>query len=500
MAADTSERDEPDEVTSTAPVWRTDPRFRIAVEALLDGLAIYTSIRDADGEIVDFRCEFANQAVVANGGEPPDEQVGRTMRELVPRIDEQGIFAAHVRVVETGERAFLEITWPADDGSTGWFEVHSARLDDGCVVVFRDVTERHRTEAALRASEARLDTFLQALPAGVAVVDAEGPVFVNRFGLELFGDNVRRDLPLNDITARYSLMRFGTDEIYPLDELPLTQALRDGVTAEADDVAIRRSDRDVPVDSFATPLYDDDGEVVAAISVFHDATDRRNRDQQLNEALADLAQANTELSEFAAHAAHDLAEPLRAIAGFTDLLRRRYGAQLDEEALDWLDLMLGGAARMHALIDDLVAYSRAGSVLYEPASVDLGTVLEMAGEALSGTLDETGATLEIGELPVVSGDASQLVRLFQNLLTNALKFARPGVPPQIVVAATRRGDAWVVTVTDNGRGIPESERERVFAPFQRVGSDAEPRLRPRPRDLSACGRATRRAPAARAGR
>jgi signal transduction histidine kinase len=113
-------------------------------------------------------------------------------------------------------------------------------------------------------------------------------------------------------------------------------------------------------------------------------------------------------------------------------------------------------------------------VLYEPASVDLGAVLEMAREALSGTLDEAGAMLEIGDLPVVSGDASQLVRLFQNLLTNAVKFARPDVPPQIAVTATRRGDAWAVTVTDNGRGVPENERERVFAPFQRVGSDAEP--------------------------
>jgi signal transduction histidine kinase len=473
VAADTSKRNESDVAPRTSPVWEADPRFRIAVEAMLDGLAIYSSIRDARGEIVDLRCEYANQAAVANGGLAPDAQVGRTMRETFPGIVESGLFAAHVRVVETGEPAIMDVPWYEDAGAAGAFELRTARLDDGCVIVFRDVTERNRTEAALRASETRLDTFLQALPIGVAVVDAEGPVFVNRFGLELFGDNVRRDLPLHDIAARYSLIRYGTDETYPLDELPLTQALR-GVTAEADDVAIRRPDRDVPVDSFATPLHDDDGDVVAAISVFRDATERRTRDEQLKEALADLAQANAELSEFAAHAAHDLAEPLRAIAGFTDLLRRRYGARLDEEALDWLDLMLDGAARMHALIDDLVAYSRAGSVLYEPASVDLGAVLEMAREALSGTLDEAGAMLEIGELPVVSGDASQLVRLFQNLLTNAVKFARPDVPPQIAVTATRRGDAWAVTVTDNGRGVPENERERVFAPFQRVGSDAEP--------------------------
>ena len=474
MAADTSERDEPDEVTGTAPVWRTDPRFRIAVEALLDGLAIYSSIRDERGEIVDFRCEYANAAVTKNGGPPPDEQVGRTMRETFPRVVETGLFASHVRVVETGEPAILDVPWYEDAGATGAFEIRTARFDDGCVVVFREVTERRETEAALRASEERLDGFLQALPAGIAVIDATGPLFVNEAGLELLGDGVQPELPMSDLTERYSLIRLGTDETYPLEELPLTRALLEGVTVEATDVAIRRSDGDLPVDSFATPLRDDGGEIVAAISIFSDARTRRAQEQRLQAALAELEHVNTELSDFAAHAAHDLAEPLRAIAGFTELLRRRYATQLDAEALDWLELMLGGAARMQALIDDLLAYSRAGSVLFEPASVDLGVVLHMASEGLDGAFTDHGAVVDVGDLPVVSGDASQLVRLFENLLSNAVKFARPGVAPEITVEAQRRGDVWDVRVADNGRGIPEADQERVFAPFQRIGSDAEP--------------------------
>jgi signal transduction histidine kinase len=239
-------------------------------------------------------------------------------------------------------------------------------------------------------------------------------------------------------------------------------------------VAIRRRDRDVPVDSFATPLFGDDGDVAAAISVFRDATERRARDEQLRLALADLAEANAELSDFAAHAAHDLSEPLRAIAGFTGLLRDRYAARLDDEAVDWLDLMLDGAARMHVLIDDLVAYARAGSVIFEPASVDLGSVLDVARDALSGQITDSHAVVDVQELPVVSGDASQLVRLFQNLLSNAAKYTQPGTPPEITVDALRTGDVWTVRVADNGRGIPAEDRERVFAPFQRAGSDAAP--------------------------
>jgi len=447
---------------------------RIALEAMLDGVAIYSSVRGPSGEIVDFRCEFANEAVAANGGPGPEEQVGRTMRETFPGIVESGHFAMHVRVVETGEPAVADVTWYEDAGARGWFEVHSVRLDDGCLVAFRNVTHQREQEAALRSSEERLDRFLQALPVGVAVVDQTGPVFMNRAGEALLGRGVDADVPIRDLTKHYSLVRLGTDEPYPIEAMPLRRALRDGETVEATDVAVRRPDRDLPIDSFATPIRDASGDVVAAISVFRDATERREREGRLEAALADLAQANADLSDFAAHAAHDLAEPLRAITGFTDLIRRRYGAGLDAEALDWLDLMLDGTARMRLLIEDLVAYVKAGTAPFDATVVDLATVLATARQAIDGPLAERGGVVEVAELPVVNGDAAQLVRLFQNLLANAVKYARPGVAPKVTVAATRSGDGWEITVTDNGRGIPEADRERVFGPFQRAGSETEP--------------------------
>ncbi|MBC7270234.1 MAG: HAMP domain-containing protein, partial [Streptomyces sp.] len=188
----------------------------------------------------------------------------------------------------------------------------------------------------------------------------------------------------------------------------------------------------------------------------------------LDEQAEELKRSNTELEQFAYVASHDLQEPLRKVSSFTQLLQRRYGGQLDERADQYIDFAVDGANRMQVLINDLLAFSRVGRVHNDHTAVDLEEVLRRTVDALSVVIEESGAEIEHDPLPTVLGDPTQLGILFQNLLSNSVKFRHPDRPPRVRVGVARDGDEWRFTVTDNGIGIAPEFREKVFVLFQRL--------------------------------
>lgn len=196
-----------------------------------------------------------------------------------------------------------------------------------------------------------------------------------------------------------------------------------------------------------------------------------DRTRELQLANDRLANSNRELEQFAYVASHDLQEPLRMVSAYGQLLERRYAERLDGDAREFLGFMTDGARRLQGLIDDLLALSRAsrGPDLV-PTSLD--AAFERATGNLTLVLDESGANLWREPLPQVMGDENQLTRLFQNLLSNAVKF-RGEAAPDIRVAATDRGEEWLVSVSDNGIGIDPKYSERIFAAFQRLHGQAE---------------------------
>ncbi|WP_329113826.1 sensor histidine kinase [Streptomyces sp. NBC_01465] len=195
----------------------------------------------------------------------------------------------------------------------------------------------------------------------------------------------------------------------------------------------------------------------------------------LDQQAEELRRSNAELEQFAYVASHDLQEPLRKISSFTQLLQRRYGDQLDERADQYIAFAVDGANRMQILINDLLAFSRVGRMQIEPSQVDLEHSLAQALDSLSVLVEETGATVEHDPLPVVVGEPQQLGLLWQNLLSNALKFRAPDRPPHIRISVRRQGEDWHFTVRDNGIGIAPEFREKVFVIFQRLHTrDAYP--------------------------
>ncbi|MEU4094280.1 ATP-binding protein [Streptomyces sp. NPDC026673] len=197
--------------------------------------------------------------------------------------------------------------------------------------------------------------------------------------------------------------------------------------------------------------------------------------QLLDEQAADLKRSNSELEQFAYVASHDLQEPLRKVSSFTQLLQRRYGGQLDDRADQYIGFAVDGANRMQTLINDLLAFSRVGRVHNRQSTVDLDRIADATAEALSVAIEESGAEITRDPLPTVVGDATQLGMLWQNLISNAVKFRHPERAPRIHVAVRRDGALWRFSVTDNGIGIDPEFAEKVFVIFQRLHTkDAYP--------------------------
>ncbi|HLU40826.1 MAG TPA: ATP-binding protein [Microthrixaceae bacterium] len=190
---------------------------------------------------------------------------------------------------------------------------------------------------------------------------------------------------------------------------------------------------------------------------------------------AELTRSNAELEQFAYVASHDLQEPLRKVASFCQMLQRRYHGQLDERADTYIEYAVDGARRMQELINDLLTFSRVGRTTNRFELVELDAVLDTALRNLSAVIDESGATIERQPLPAVAGDRALLVALFQNLVGNGIKF-RGEEPPVVRVSVADDGEGnWEVCVSDNGIGIPEEYRDRVFVIFQRLhGRDEYP--------------------------
>jgi signal transduction histidine kinase len=196
-------------------------------------------------------------------------------------------------------------------------------------------------------------------------------------------------------------------------------------------------------------------------------TGSRAAEAELRGLTEELRRSNAELEQFAYVASHDLQEPLRKVTSFCQLLQRRYSGQLDDRADLYIEYAVDGAQRMQQLINDLLAFSRVGRIVSDQVPVSSAEALEQACANLSEAIAKAHASVEPGRLPTVRAEATLLTTVFQNLLSNALKF-HGGDPPHISVSADRAGAFWQFSVTDNGIGINPEYAERIFVLFQRL--------------------------------
>ena len=222
-----------------------------------------------------------------------------------------------------------------------------------------------------------------------------------------------------------------------------------------------------------TSLRSPEGRLRGFAKITRDITKRRQVDLAMSSFTARLQRSNEELQEFAMIASHDLQEPLRKIQMFGDRLKQECAESLGPTGQDYINRMQSAAARGQSLIEGLLAYSRVTTKGQAPVLVDLHAIATEVAADLEARIAQVGGTIDIGSLPAIEADPLHMRQLIQNLLGNALKFHRPGVPPTVSISATslvgkdaRAG--WQIAVTDNGIGFDEKYLDRIFKLFQRL--------------------------------
>lgn len=342
--------------------------------------------------------------------------------------------------------------------------------------VLMDITERKRDEDKiqcltdeLRTQRDRLDRIVSNVPgivfevAGDLRKGEQHVVYLSDYAEKLLGypmirmvssPNVFREVIHPDDAAR---AQADSLEIYSTQRIGTVQYR-----------AITSSGSILHLESHESVVTDAHDQPIGAMGVVMDVTERKKIEQRLKRYMMELHRSNQELEQFAYVASHDLQEPLRKIKSYLQLIEKRYQPQLDDDGREFIGYAVDGANRMRVLINDLLTYSRVQRNQGEFRSTALDAVLDHVLNTLQLQIDDAQATITYDPLPTIHADESQIIQLFQNLLSNAMKYRREGVEPIVHIGVQDRGSDWCFSVSDNGIGIQADQFEQIFVVFQRL--------------------------------
>jgi PAS domain S-box-containing protein len=376
-------------------------------------------------------------------------------RELIALAEGQTYFEGEtVNQTLQGERRHILLTMAIPP---------QAETLDSVLISTMDITERKRMEEALQESERQKDLILNATAEMVAYYDTDlSIIWANRAAAESVGKTPEEMVGLHCY------------EIWHRRETPCVGC---PLLAARDAKAPQQGERQTPDGQFWSvrgfPVFDEEEKVVALIEFGQDITERKIREEEIERYAAELERSNQELQQFAYVASHDLQAPLRTLMGFLRLMEAADIDLEDAQASRYVDYALESAARMQGMIKALLDLSRVETRGADFAPTDCGALVQHILEMLAPAIEESGAVVTCEPLPTVMADQAQLAQVFQNLITNAIKFRREDVVPRVDISARRGEDAWVFSVDDNGIGIESEQTERIFQIFQRLHTEDE---------------------------
>jgi len=442
---------------------RMEGRYRGLLEAAPDAMVVVNQ----QGEIVLLNVQAEKQF-----GYRRDELVGQQVINIIPEGFAERLVADELRSAEdalaqqigTG----IELTGRRKDGSDFPIEIMLSPLEssEGILVTaaIRNISVRKAADKHLAQMEGRYRGLLEAAPDAMVVVNRRGEIVLlnvqaeKQFGYhrdELVGQKMKNIIPEGFAE------RLIADGLRSPEDA-LAQKIGTGI-----ELSGRRKDgSDFPIELMLSPLESAEGILVTA--AIRDITMRKTAENHLLQKVEELNRSNEELGQFAYIASHDLQEPLRMVASYTQLLSRRYAGKLDADADEFIAFAVDGASRMQRLIQDLLAFSRIGTKGADLVDYSSEEAMQQALINLRGVISDSGALVTHDPLPLVLADEMQLVQLFQNLVGNAIKYQSPGIPHVHVSAAMNSDKKWVFSVRDNGLGIDPQYFDRIFGMFQRL--------------------------------
>ena len=468
------------EAAISAQRFEFDQRFRRLIEGSVQGILIHRQ----------FRPLFVNDAWASLHGYTTRDIMN--MPSVAPLIAAEDILCVEQyaeKLLEDGTQTKrYETRGIRKDGSMICLENFSTTVDwddePAIQTTTIDLTQRKKAEAILqqshdemerqvqeRSSElARSETLYRSLvdhlPISVCRKDLQGRyTFVNRAFCQLL------EATEDQLVGRYDadlLPRELAERLEQADK----QVIETGELRESIETLRRPGDRIHYLQVIQLPIQDENGHTVGTQVFFGDVSSLKQTEEDRNRYAAELERSNRDLENFAYSVSHDLQSPLRTIASYCDLLQQRYSKDLNDEAVEFLTSTVEATHRMRCLLKDLLAFSRVTTAAEKFATIDSAVPLQGAIENVRTAIESVGAKIDVGEMPSVLADSTQLMQVFQNLIDNAIHY-RSEDPPQIRIEATELPDAWQFSVRDNGVGFDPKFKERIFVMFQRLYAEYE---------------------------
>ena len=458
-----------------------------------NSISVMQTIYNDEGSVEDFTLLMLNAFTLNVVGDV--DYKGKRYSDVFPTVKENGVLERFKEVAATGNSATFE-RWYAGEGMRHWFRFTAVKQDGLLVVTTEDITERKNAEQFLKASKEKLQNLIRQVPTPICIY--EGPQFIvsvaNEQMLQFWGKTAEEVMGKPIFKSVPEAAGQGYEEM-------LTNALKTGKPFSAKELPVTLfrdgSLQTVYINFAYEPLREPDssvsGIIVTATDVTNETKAKKTLEEneitlqiQVAERTRDLADANAtlqktnkellrsnqNLEEFAHAASHDLKEPIRKIYFFTTQLRDQLHAKLGEAEMRNFQRIENATSRMGDLIDDLLIYSHVSQRPIEKDTVSLNEKVRRVLEDLELDVQETKAVIRVGTLPNVQGYRRQLQQLFQNLISNALKYTTPGVAPQIEITACNAQEKskpyHCVSVADNGIGFAQEYADKIFRMFTRL--------------------------------
>ena len=470
---------------ATVAVEQSADLLRTVIDSAQVAVYLMNPIWNEAGQLVDFRFRMANQLLASYVGLESGMLMGERVSRWFPAYKDNGLFSRYKVIYETGRTQHFNFHYQTDRIDV-WINLTGTKLGDDVLITFSDYSDLKKLQQRLEASTAELQTILNTSQTGIflfsPVRNETGEVIDFRFRLanqqlanyvgqkpeSLTGSLGSRwfpDYKTNGLFEAYC-KTYATGE-----PQRFNFHYRDGLQAWLDIVVTKLGDE--------------------VLVTFTDYTSLKQLQQQLENSVADLQRSNKNLEQFAYVASHDLQEPLRKIQAFGDILQSQYTPLIGEGGADIIGRMQSAAARMQVLIKDVLAYSRIAARRETVIPVDLNKVMRDVLTDIETAIGEKQAQVTVSLLPTVRGDAAQLRQLFQNLISNALKFTKTGqasspiitvnsqqvsgrnMPGMTLPPADADRSFYLIEVADNGIGFDPRQAERIFQVFQRLHNRSE---------------------------